>query len=132
MVNQVATATEPTVNETDNAQSGTVSELTTDWSEITDQALKRVQEFVQASLRKSPPEVAAVDTSNGLFYKALFQLDRAVDEALQRCEDPIDRIDGLARAIDLMLRIARQIDRFGQLRTLLLQARRTLPDHARN
>jgi hypothetical protein len=103
-----------------------VADVNLDWSEMTNQALKRVQEFVQTSLREAPPQVAAMDASSALFYKALFQLNRAVDQALQQAHDPIDRIDGLARAIDLMLRIARQIDRFGQLRLLLLEARQTL------
>jgi hypothetical protein len=98
-----------------------------EWTELTAHALERVRESVQNSLREAPPDIVALDTSAALFHKLLYRLDAAVDEALQCTQQPIERIDGLARAIDLMLRIARQIDRFGHLRRLLLDAQRSLP-----
>ena len=101
--------------------------VTLDWPELTAQALKRVQEFVHDSLHGESAYVAALDTSSGLLFKALFQLDTAIDEAVRHSTNPLDRIDGVARAIDLMLRLTRQIDRLKQARDLLLEARQALP-----
>ena len=134
MESAIAGPSNDTIANDNNAQSNAKNDAVDanlDWTEMTSQALQRVHEFVQQSLHESPPQVAAMDTSTGLFYRALFQLNLAVDEALPESIDPIGRVDGMARAIDLMLRIARQIDRYGQLRTLLMQARRTLPNDAR-
>jgi hypothetical protein len=83
---------------------------------------------VQNSLDNEPAHAAALDASSGLLLKALFQLESAFDDALRHCTDPLDRIDGVARAIDLMLRLTRQIDRLGQVRNLLRKASRALPD----
>ncbi len=101
-----------------------------DWSDLMAQALQRVREFIHDSLRGESAYEAALDTSSGLLFKALFQLDTAIDEALRHGTDPLDRIDGMTRAIDLMLRLTRQINRLGQVRQLLLEARRALPERA--
>jgi len=101
---------------------------TSDWNELTAQALKRVKEFVQESLQNESAYTAALDTTSGLLFKALFQLDAALDDALRDCPDPVDRIDGVARAIDLLLRLTRQVDRLSHVRHLLGEARRALPE----
>ena len=126
-----------TVSKTNNVQSprsngdlatkAEVTKMTPDWPELMRQALQRAKEFIHESLRGESAYAAVLDTSSGLLLKALFQLDTAIDEALRHSADPLDRIDGVARAIDLMLRLTRQIDRLGQARQLLLEARRTLP-----
>ncbi len=128
---------EKTVSKTNNVQAARsngdaatkaeVTKMTPDWPELMRQALQRAKEFIHESLRGESAYAAVLDTSSGLLLKALFQLDTAIDEALRHSADPLDRIDGVARAIDLMLRLTRQIDRLGQARQLLLEARRTLP-----
>ena len=91
-----------------------------------EQVLRRLQQAVQQSLQEESAIVAAIDSSYAILMKALIQLDHALDEALACTSEPIERIDGLAKAIDLMMRITRQMDRFQRLKLLLRQTKAAL------
>lgn len=95
--------------------------------ETTAMLLKRLDDYLQESLALENREAALVGDVNSALLRLAFQLQLQIQTVLESPSDPAAHFDVLARAIDVMLRVCRQVDRFGHLRMLLTDARRALP-----
>lgn len=97
------------------------------YKDITAARLLRVQEFIRETLKDPSSERALLGSTNGMLWRLLFQLDDAIQETLEADDSRTPNVEMLARAIDMTLKITRQISGFSRLHYLLGEARRTMP-----
>ena len=94
--------------------------------EIAGLALRRLDDYLRDSLGDPDSQVAVFGIASHMLLRIAVRLHEQIECVLASAADPIEHCEVLTRAIDSLLRVCRQIDRFGRLRMLLTDARRAL------
>ena len=90
------------------------------------QALARLQEYLDNSLAEDDAETAMLGVCNGLLMKMLFRLEESIESLLAECPAGSEHFAVVTRGIEVSLRLASQIHRFGHLRYVLNDAREAM------
>jgi len=100
--------------------------LSTQDSETTNVVLRRLDDYLRESLAEPSAQVAALGMVSHMLLRMAVRLHEQIENVLGNVDDPVENFEVLARAVDSVLRVCRQIERFGQLRVLLTDASRAL------
>ena len=85
---------------------------------------KRVQDYLESSLKKCDPLEANLGSVNSTLMGLFFWLGGAIEQATQSAPPSVGQRPQISSAMDTLPRFARQIDRSSQLEVRLVEARK--------
>lgn len=89
--------------------------LTASQSTASEVRLHRIDELQMQSLQQEDPLQANLGAANGALLRFGYRMEQAIEDVLQQSANPLERFERLAPAIDMYLKVMRQVDRFAQL-----------------
>ena len=92
-------------------------------AELMKRRLQAIHNYMDESLREKRPEQAALGAVTADLMWLQLQFRRNIGDVLMTCDSPAENLGVTDRAIDTTLKVARQIDRFANLRRLLAEDR---------